>query len=190
MPVPGTALYDEIEGILKAGQERRNRQSETFPKDPLASLRLFEKARDILGQFEHPDPKLKLMVSFCLMTVETDITYDKRLNIKYRIEHHRRAEKYSVDAHAAALKSRQSSSVAQVKLEQAFLKGRKAELESKRYGVFQNIRKLKSEALEDMRVAAQELETADAVKYKKYEAPILSWQIRVCDLQTLVIDVY
>ena len=145
-----------------------------------AALSFFAKAETVLRESGNDDPSLQLKVSFRLMTVETDLSHNRHWSLDDRIQHIRRARENGIKASTAALLSSRKAFVAQVKLEQAFVKGRMAELEEQK-GVTSvgEIWRVKGEALREMHDAMGMLENLNRDKYEEYLGRAEEWATRL-----------
>ena len=177
--VPYTAPDDGVLSLIEHGERLMERRSESIAEDLVTALNYFRQARKKIIQAGNPDPVQNLRVNFRLMTTEMDITHDRNLSIEDRIAHHRSAKDYGVIASRLASTSPRPGADAQVKLEQAFLKGRKAELEDKRGADGKEIQRVKEEALKDMKAAMQRLSETNLSKFKAYETRVTKWQKRL-----------
>ncbi len=154
--------------------------SHNSPEGLLAALGCFSQADAMLRQSGNDDPFLQLQVYFRLTTVECDLSHNRHWSIEKRIEHIRRAEESGSMAWRAALTTQKAIHKAQVRLEQSFLKGRKAELEEQKGEASAwEIRRVKADALREMRDAMQKLGDLDGDKYAEYLKRTSKWETRL-----------
>ena len=158
------------------GEQHYHNSPESLP----AALYCFSQAGAMLRQSGNDDPSLQLQVYFRLMTVQTDLSHNRDWSIEKRIDHIRQAEEIGVMAWRAALTSQKATHKAQVRLEQSFLKGRKAELEDQKgEASTQEIRRVKGDALREMEEVMRELEDLDQDKYMEYLKRTSKWETRL-----------
>ena len=148
-------------------------------KDFYHALDLLERARTKLSRCGHNDSEMSLKVYFRLMTVGMDITHDKKLDNEGKRRHIYMAEEYGVEAENSALRTLRGDARAQVKLERAFVRGRKAELEVSSGISERDLTDIKAGALRDMRDAMDELNVSNPGKSAKYQSRVKAWQERL-----------
>ena len=172
-----------IDNILNQGEQHfRESRHERIAENLITALSYFLKADTILRKLGIDDPSLDLKVYFRLMTVEADLSHNRHWKIEERIKHIRGADKYGAKARTLALDCKQRIAVVQVQLEQAFVKGRKAELEAQRGGGVVDlgeIQRVKEEARHGMKLAMQELRELDGCKYSSYLDRASRWEKRL-----------
>ena len=113
------------------------------------------------------------------MTIECDLTNDAELSLQDKIEHLQRAEAYEKHAKTFAQASRRADAAAQVKLEQSFVRGRKAEIEDERGTDTREVRRIKNAAVTDMDMAMEELRGSNPDKSREYELRASEWRKRL-----------
>ena len=113
------------------------------------------------------------------MTIECDLTNDTELSVQDKIEHLQRAEAYEKNAKDYADSSRRDDAAAQVKLEQSFVRGRKAEIEEERGTDAREVRRIKDTAVEDMNNAIFELQRFNPRKSREYDLRASEWRKRL-----------
>ena len=163
---------EQGEKLVQPGADNKASDLET-------ALRYFIQARDMLLQAGIFESSFDLKVNFRLMTVECDLSHNQEHSVNDQIANIRRAEQYGVQASRAALITSNAVKILQVRLEQCFLKGRKAELEDKRGTEPTEIRRVKAEALQEMNSTMEELRQLDQDKSGQYERRVSRWQDRL-----------
>ena len=139
-------IAEKIEGG-RSFYSRFQRSKPRDDQDLYSASRCFREAHDLLIESNVSDPTTSVSVLFRLMTIETDISHDPTLNLEERINHNRRANDYGDEA--LNLPSTDVVTT-QIRLEQAFVKGRTAELEEKRETSTVEITRMKKEAWEEI----------------------------------------
>lgn len=172
---------DLIARIMLQGEQHSCKpRRESITESLSAALACFSRADAMLRQSGNDDPYLQLKVYFRLMTVEFDLSHNRHWSIEERINHIRRAEEKGSMALRAALTSQKAIETAQVRLEQSFLKGRKAELEEQKgKASTRETRRVKGDALREMNEAIQKLGDLDREKYMEYVKRASSWKTRL-----------
>jgi len=120
-----------------------------------------------------------MQVYYGLMTVETDMNYDRELSLEERRKHLQRAEYYAGLAFDQARTSSKALDLAKVKFEQAILKGRRAEFESKTGTDLWEVRRLRDEALRAISGALQDLENSNYDSINEKSACAQHWYNRL-----------
>ena len=143
----------------------------------------FARAEIMLRESNNDDPSPNLKVYFRLTTVECDLSHNRAWSIDERIQHIRRAQENGRKAFMNAFISQsatRATHMAQVRLEQAFVKGRMAELEEQK-GETRGweIDSEKGEVLRDMDDAMEALRCLDEEKYGEYLKRVGKWKIRL-----------
>lgn len=118
-------------------------------------------------------------VYYGLMNVEMDMSYNRELSLEERGSHLQKAEDFGSEALAFARKSPNAGDVAQVKLEQAVVKGRRAEFEVKRGVSSQEIRRMKNDALRDISGALRELQESNRSNFNENLIWAEQWRDRL-----------
>ena len=113
------------------------------------------------------------------MNVEMDMSYNRELSLEERGSHLHKAEDFGGEALAFARRSPNAGDVAQVKLQQAVVKGRRAEFEVKRGVSPQEIRRLKDEALRDISGALRELQESNRSNFNENQVWAKQWSNRL-----------
>ncbi len=170
---------DGISDLVTKAERFKRPQRGGIEKDLAIAMSILEQARSMLLHSGITDPCLNLKVYFRLMTVALDLAHDGEWTIDCRLNQHRLAEEYGVRAMTAARMTGNASKMAQVRLEQTFWKGREAELEDKRVTDPWEIRRVKDEALKEMRIAMEELKVSDRDKFERYKPRVSNWQKRL-----------
>lgn len=171
----------EFSSIMLQGEQYFCKpRRESITESLSAALACFSQADALLRQSGNDDPSLQLKVYFRLMTVEFDLSHNRHWSIEERIKHIRRAEENGSMALRAALTSQKAVDTAQVRLEQSFLKGRKAELEEQRHEKStRETRRVRGDALGEMDEAMQKLGDLDQDKYTEYIKRASNWETRL-----------
>ena len=110
------------------------------------------------------------------MTIEMDISHDPNIDLEERIKHNRRADDYAVEA--LALPTRDADTT-QIRLEHAFVNGRRVELEEKGGTSTVEIRRLRTEAWEEIQKYSAELKVSSPDKGTEYENRVAKWGERL-----------
>ena len=143
----------------------------------------FARAETMLRESNNADPSPNLRVYFRLTTVECDLSHNRAWSIDERIQHIRQAQENGHKAFMYALFSQsatRATRMAQVKLEQAFVKGRMAELENQKGETSGwQIDSLKGEVLRDIDDAMEALRCLDEEKYGEYLKRVGEWKVRL-----------
>ena len=171
---PTASIKNQVE------QHCRRPQREDITENSLTALACLQHADDILQKPGNDNPSWQLWVCFRLMTVEFDLSHDRRQTIEERIEHIRCAIDNGSIALRAASDSQQAAHEAQVRLELSFSKGRMVELEAQRGRMSAGeIEREKDGARRDMHDAIRELRTRDERKYREYSDRVSTWEERL-----------
>ena len=143
----------------------------------------FARAETMLRESGNDDPSLNLRVYFRLMTVEYDLSHNRAWSIDKRIQHIRRAQENGSKAFMKAFVSQsatRATHMAQVRLEQAIVKGRMVELEEQKGETSGwEIYWVKGEVLRDMDAAKEALRCLDGEKYERYLQRVGEWKERL-----------
>ena len=107
---------------------RQNKTTESLND----ALSYFVHAETVLRESGNDNPSLHLKAYFRLLTIEYGLSHNRGRGIDDRIQHIRQAQENGAKALTAASLSQKTTHIAQVRLEQAFLKGRMAELEEQK----------------------------------------------------------
>ncbi|KAL6719007.1 hypothetical protein ACLMJK_003242 [Lecanora helva] len=171
--------HDKVLSILEKGERFVQPRHDHIAEDMEKAFCCFHRAQDMLIDLSINDPELNLRTYFRLMTLECDLTNDRELSAQDKMKHMGLAEGYERKAMNAAFDSERPDARSQVKLEQAFLKGRRAEIESERGTHPDEIRRVKTEALGEMDTAMEELQRSNIQKHNEYQTRVSAWQRRL-----------
>lgn len=155
---------------------RQNRTTESLTD----ALNDFAHAARLLHETSNDNPSLNLKVYFRLMTIESDLSHNRRESIDNRINHIRRAQENGSKASRWATLYQKEALKAQVMLEQAFVKGRMAELEEQKGETnIEEIRRVKGDAWRDMDDAMGLLGDLDRAKNQECLGRVEEWERRL-----------
>lgn len=136
-----------------------------------------QQARDDLIEAKLSDPKICLQVYFRLTTIETDLSHDGNIRLHDQLEHIHLARDYATQALSYAKDENGAS--AQVRLEQAIVKGRYAELEVLKHTRPTVTSRMKEEAQDALVSARKELKARNIEKSHEYEKRVQTWLQRL-----------
>ncbi len=103
------------------------------------------------------------------------MSFDKGLDLEEKITYVEDAELYGAKAMAIVGISLVAGGSLQAKLEQAVLKGRKAELELRRGTSHRVIGSMKADAIRELKGASKGLEESGNIKYEKDRDSVSEW---------------
>jgi hypothetical protein len=142
----------------------------------------FLQARDILESVNPSDSAAFVRVYYRLANAKLDMSFCKGLSLAEKESHLQKAEEYGGMALEKALQSSNAENLAKMKLEQAFLKARRTEIEAKMGSDAQEVRRLKDEALRAIVGSLQELKDANYSNYGGFLVLAENWQARLAKL--------
>ena len=173
-----------IDNTMEQGEQHYGTSPQHRTIEQLTNARhYFARAETILRESSNDDPSPKLRVYFRLMTVECDLSHNTDWSIEERIQHIRQAQENGSKAFMNAFVSQSAAKtrhMAQVRLEQAFVKGRMAELEEQMgetsgWEIFS----MKGEVLRDMDNALEALRGSGGKEYGEYLKKVGEWEVRL-----------
>jgi hypothetical protein len=113
------------------------------------------------------------------MNAEMDLSYDRDLSLDKRASHLRNAEDYGSKAFELARKLANAGILAKVTLEQAILKGRRAEFEAKRGADLVEVRRLRDEAIQALSGALLEVQETNPANVSESSTWAEYWRDRL-----------
>ena len=167
-------IRDTIDRKFKEGKTIYSQfPSSKRARDLYSALEYFKQAHDILVKSDIHEPSLNAKILFRLITVEVDISHDHNINLDDRITHCRKAEDYAFQALSLSVKK---VLITQIRLEQAFAEGRKAELKKQRGADTAETRVVMEKVNKDMKTSFAELRALSPKKSKEYEQRVTHWE--------------
>src|SRR6266480_1001380 len=128
----------------------------------------FLQARDILESVNPSDSAAFVPVYYRLANAELDMSFCKGLSLVEKELHLQKAEEYGGIALEKAIQSSNAENLVKMKLEKAFLKARRAEIEAKMGSDAQDVHRLKDETLRAIMGSLQELKDANCFNYQEF----------------------
>ena len=122
------------------------------------------------------DSSLLQRIYWGLLLVEKDLSCQRGLDKTKKIEHVEKAQGYGIEVERIVLGSSNTSLRAQLSLEQQILKGRKATLSSDRVANSDALIREKSDAIDGIDKAMEDLRVVDPVSFKKASGAALKWR--------------
>lgn len=138
----------------------------------------FALARAVLLKSSNPDPERSTQTYYQLMNVEMEMSYSPRLTAQDKMLHLQAAHFYGVEASSCARSGGSVGGVAQVMLQQAVLKGRRAEVDARLGMSPQEVRRQKDEAISEIAGALQELQHSKRPNLEETTVWAMNWRNR------------
>ena len=132
-----------------------------------------------MSQISNIEPRSTLDILFNLAIISKDQSFEKKIDPGTKMKHVAMAEQYCDEALAFAAKSTLVSEVERIRLEQAILFGRRAEIESKRGKGIEVVDSMKREAIDKIEKAFRRLGEVDRAKYRENELLVSGWITRL-----------
>lgn len=150
--------------------------------DTVTAGKYFLRARNILESV-NPSDFASLVEVYCrLASAELFMSCTPWLGLGEKESHLRKAEIYGDIAFEKARLSEDPGNLARTRLEKAFLKARGAEIEAKKRGNTQEMRRLEEEARQAISDSLQELNDANYPFWHEYSYAARHWQGRLVRL--------
>lgn len=149
----------------------------------------FKLAEDVLLPANNRDPESFTQLYYRIMTVEMEMSYNRGISSEEKMSHLQNAEVYGDKALSWARRGGSRGDIAEVMLQQAVLKGRRAEVDARLGMNPQEVRKQKEEAISEITEALQELQCCERANLGNTTKWAKNWQDRFqpADVQPEVI---
>lgn len=138
----------------------------------------FALARGVLLKSTNPDPESFTQTYYQLMNVEMEMSYKKQMSAEEKMSHLQAAEFYGSEASSWARSGGSVGSLAQVALQQAVLKGRRAEVDARRGMSSEEVRRQKDEAIAGITAALKELQYSKRPSLEETTVKAMNWRNR------------
>ena len=164
---------------MDQGHHFWSQKNKDFAQNLNIARQYFLQARMILLTSSSLDSALFVQVYYTLMNVEVDMSCNRDIRPEGKWSHLQTAEDYGNEAFAFAIKLLNTGHLAQVKLHQPFLLGRKAEVRAQWGADPREIREQKNIALGDITIALEELQRSDRSNIDENLKRAMTWRNRL-----------
>lgn len=150
--------FSQVAKSMEQGTRFLKQRDRNFEQNLVTARTHFAFARGVLGRSPNPDPAGFTQVYYQLMNVEMEMSYHRAMSAEDKMSHLKAAECYGVEASSWARNGGTAGCVTQVMLQQAVLKGRRAEVDVRLGLSPQEARRQKDEAIAAITGALQALQ--------------------------------
>ena len=164
---------------MEQGIRLLKQRGENIEQDLVTARTHFAVARGLLLVSRVPDPESLTQVCYQLMNVEMELSYNKKMSAEEKMSHVQAANSYGAEASSWACSGGSESDLAQVMLQQAVVKGRKAEVDAKLGMSSQEVRRQKDEAILEMKEALLKLKHFERPSLQETTVRAMNWRNRL-----------
>ena len=161
--------------LVEKGKKYLRQKDRNDPKNLEAANENLMRASEILLSSRNPDPAALVGTLHEIINVRFEMSF----NPEEKWKHLQAAQEYSRDAFEYARQTSNKGDVALVKLHQAIIAGREAEVLAKWNATPQEVRQRKDEAVEDISRSLVELQDSGRPTFDKHRSWAESWMTRL-----------
>ena len=167
--------------LVEKGKKYLRQKDRNDPKNLEAANENLMRALEILLSSRNPDPAALVGTLHEIINVRFEMSFNKefRNRPEEKWKHLQAAQEYSRDAFEYARQTSNKGDVALVKLHQAIIAGRQAEVLAKWNATPQEVRQRKDEAVEDISRSLVELQDSGRPTFDKHRSWAEPWMKRL-----------